>query len=208
MIPANPAYASGRLTPMPRADSANATPKADDAVAPAAPAGTPEVAISSLAGRLARAASAFGSSTAGLNRSGLADKVLANIRAVLYPLDDEHKAAAALQAPEPNDASSAASAAAATAFVDDSSRPNPFAGLSRDQLATISSDESGTFTINEKRAAFMQAYSPCRPSTRNSPSRRTRIRTRLQPAACGAVSWAPAWCRCSPARRSGRRRSA
>ena len=80
-----------------------------------------------------------------------------NTTEILYPLDAEHKAAAARQVPEPNDAASAKSAAAATAFVDRKG-PNPFAGLSREQLSTISNDDSGTFTINERRAAFTQAY--------------------------------------------------
>ncbi|MFW0753388.1 hypothetical protein ACN1C3_01380 [Pseudomonas sp. H11T01] len=35
---------------------------------------------------------------------------------------------------------------------------NPFAGLSRDQLALITYDDSGTFTINERRAAWSEAF--------------------------------------------------
>jgi hypothetical protein len=37
------------------------------------------------------------------------------------------------------------------------SKPNPFAGLSREQLSIIANDESGSFTTNEKRAAYRQA---------------------------------------------------
>lgn len=35
---------------------------------------------------------------------------------------------------------------------------NPFTGLSRDQLALITYDESGTFTVNERRAAWEESY--------------------------------------------------
>ena len=113
--------------------------------------------ISTLASRLSRAAGVSGTSNQGLDRQALADKISQNNLATLYPLDEQHKAAAAAQTPEPNDAESAQSAKAATAFVDKKG-PNPFAGLSREQLSTIAQDESGTFTVNEKRAAFIQAY--------------------------------------------------
>lgn len=128
------------------------------AAAPSVAGAAPEVEISSLAGRLARASQAPAAGEAGLDRQAYAAKVQGAIDTILYRLDDEHKARAALEVPQPNDAASAASARAATAFVDDSSQPNPFAGLSREQLATVYMDESGAFTINERRAAYMQAY--------------------------------------------------
>ena len=112
--------------------------------------------ISTLASRLSRAAGVTGTSNQGLDRQALADKISQTNLATLYPLDAQHKAAAAAQTPEPNDAASAQSAKAATAFVDKKG-PNPFAGLSREQLSTIAQDESGTFTVNEKRAALTQA---------------------------------------------------
>lgn len=117
-----------------------------------------EPTISTLASRLARAAQDFSGQIGGMSRKELAAKVQGNIDAVLYTLDEAHKATAAKEVPQPNDAQSAASAAAATAYVNDDSQPNPFAGLSREQLATIANDDSGAFTINERRSAFMQAY--------------------------------------------------
>ncbi|KKO62660.1 hypothetical protein VM94_03658 [Janthinobacterium sp. KBS0711] len=113
--------------------------------------------ISTLAVRLSKAASASTANMQGLDRLSVVARINKNTDTILYKLDDEHKAAAAKQVPVPNDAASAQSAAAATAFVDRKA-PNPFAGLSREQLSTISQDESGTFTVNERRAAFMQAY--------------------------------------------------
>lgn len=118
----------------------------------------PDVAISSLASRLSHASQISSDRNAGLGRKELAVKVQANIDKILYPLDESHKKAAALEMPLPSNSDSIGSAKAATAYVNDSSELNPFAGLSRDQLSAIANDESGTFTTNERRAAFMQAY--------------------------------------------------
>ena len=50
----------------------------------------------------------------------------------------------------------------ATAYVNSAasrsgSEKNPFAGLSREQLSNIAYDDSGTYTINERRAASYEA---------------------------------------------------
>ncbi|WP_425251462.1 hypothetical protein ACPJXG_14480 [Janthinobacterium sp. NFX145] len=136
-------------------------PSSDKAQAAQAPAGAGAVAgdvvISTLAGRLAKASEATSATIRGFDHAALGAWVNRNTDDILYPLDAEHKAAAAKQLPQPNDAASAKSAAAATAYVDRKG-PNPFAGLSREQLSAISNDDSGTFTVNERRAAFMQAY--------------------------------------------------
>lgn len=135
-----------------------ASDKAQTTQAPAgAGAVAGEVVISTLAGRLSAASTATSATIRGYDHAALGAWVNDNTTDILYPLDAEHKAAAAKQLPQPNDAAAAKSAAAATAFVDRKG-PNPFAGLSREQLSTISNDDSGTFTINERRAAFTQAY--------------------------------------------------
>ena len=115
------------------------------------------VSISTLSSRLSKAADHTAARLQGMDNSGLRNQLDADIKEILYDLDAAHKTAAASEVPEPNDDTSAKSAASATAFVDRKG-PNPFAGLSRDQLATIAHDESGTFTVNERRAAFTQAY--------------------------------------------------
>lgn len=112
--------------------------------------------ISTLASRLSAAATVTGERNQGLSYAQLNAKVIENTRTVQYDLDAPHKAAAAKQRPVPDDAA-AAFADAATAFVNGKGG-NPFAGLSREQLSTIANDESGTFTINERRAADTQAY--------------------------------------------------
>ena len=95
-----------------------------------------DVVISTLAGRLAKAAAASSATIQGFDHAALGAWVNGNTDDILYPLDAEHKAAAAKQLPQPNDAASARSAAAATAYVDRKG-PSPFAGLSREQLAAI-----------------------------------------------------------------------
>ncbi|MGK5024480.1 hypothetical protein [Janthinobacterium sp. RB2R34] len=113
--------------------------------------------ISTLAGRLSAAAEHTSTRLQGLDHQALQDQLIADDRKVFYELDAAHKSAAAQQVPQPEDKASASSATAATDFVN-GKKTNPFAGLSREQLSTISHDESGTFTINERRAAATQAY--------------------------------------------------
>ena len=117
-----------------------------------------EVQISSLASRLNKAENTGSGPDAALSHDQLGDKVQRNIEAINYPLTEENKARMAREVPAPADASALASAAAANAYVNDLSGPNPFAGLSREQLSTISNDDSGTFTTNERYAAYRQAY--------------------------------------------------
>lgn len=115
------------------------------------------VSISTFSSRLSKAADHAAARLQGLDNNGLRNQLNADIKKIFYDLDAAHKTAAASEVPEPNDDASAKSATSATAFVDKKG-PNPFAGLSRDQLATIAHDESGTFTVNERRAAYTQAY--------------------------------------------------
>lgn len=114
------------------------------------------VSISTFSSRLSKAADHTTARLQGVDNNGLRNQLNADIKKIFYDLDDAHKTAAASAVPEPNDDASAKSASSATAFVDRKG-PNPFAGLSRDQLATIAHDEGGTFTVNERRAAFTQA---------------------------------------------------
>lgn len=137
-----------------------ATPGSGGPASPvqAASAVHPEVQISSLASRLNKAESGSSIAEPGLSRDQLGDVVWRNIAAVNYPLTEENKARMAREVPAPADASALASAAAANAFVNDLKGPNPFAGLSREQLSTIANDDSGTFTTNERYAAYRQSY--------------------------------------------------
>lgn len=66
------------------------------------------------------------------------------------------------EVPKTDDPELLARAKQATAYINDSERggrsvKNPFAGLSRAELSSIIYDESGTFTVNERRAAWAES---------------------------------------------------
>ncbi|WP_231876443.1 hypothetical protein [Azotobacter vinelandii] len=61
------------------------------------------------------------------------------------------------EVPNTDDPKLLARAEQATDFVNGKGS-NPFKGMSRDQLALIAYDDSGTFTVNERRAAWQEAY--------------------------------------------------
>lgn len=150
-----PLRTSAGTASAPAATAANGGPATS---VQAAAAVRPEVQISSLASRLNKAESGSSIADPALSHDQLGDKVRQNIAAVTYTLTEENKARMAREVPAPADASALASAAAANAFVNDLTGPNPFAGLSREQLSTIANDDSGTFTTNERYAAYRQAY--------------------------------------------------
>jgi hypothetical protein len=61
------------------------------------------------------------------------------------------------EVPDTQDPELLARAANATLFVHGSGK-NPFAGMSSDQLSLIIYDDSGSFTTNERRAAFSESF--------------------------------------------------
>ncbi len=67
------------------------------------------------------------------------------------------------EVPNTDDPELLARAKQATAFVNSTnpvsgSKKNPFAGLSNEQLSLVIYDDSGAYTINERRAAWSEAY--------------------------------------------------
>jgi hypothetical protein len=116
------------------------------------------VSISSFGSRLSKAAESFDATRSKLSHDALGDKVRGTIAALNYTLTPENIAAKSQETPIPADAAALASAAAANAYVANLKGPNPFAGLSREQLSAITNDESGAFTTNERYAAHRQAY--------------------------------------------------
>lgn len=146
------------ISARPAADATTATVQSKPSAAPAAKVAAPteKVTVSTLAGRLSAAGEHTAARLQGMDHATLQRQLEADVRKVFYTLDPANKAAAASEVPTPADDASIKSAAAATAFIAGKA-PNPFAGLSREQLSTISHDESGTFTVNERRAAEHQA---------------------------------------------------
>lgn len=119
--------------------------------------------VSNLARQLAESATRASARDAGLNHSALgalANSLLDKITGAAY---SANKAAHDKEVPATDDPELLARAEQATAFVNSmltvgsKTADNPFAGLSREQLALITYDDSGTFTVNERRAAFEEA---------------------------------------------------
>jgi len=123
-----------------------------------------DTSVSSLATQLATAAAYSAAKNKGLSAGQLGDKARAMVDQIVGQGYQQWKVRNDLEVPKAGDAESLARAKAATAFVNGSfkdnvgSEPNPFADLSSDQLATIAYDESGTFTINERQAAWHESY--------------------------------------------------
>ncbi len=61
------------------------------------------------------------------------------------------------EVPKTDDPLHLARAQQSTAFINREG-PNPFKGMSREQLSLIAYDESGIFTVNERHAAWSEAY--------------------------------------------------
>lgn len=122
------------------------------------------VSISTLAGQLAYSASDSAEKNKGLSHAQLATKAERMVDALLYDCTPANVARASSEVPKTNDPALLKRAQLATAFVNGGrkdnvgSEPNPFAGLSREQLANIAYDESGSFTLNERRAAYEESY--------------------------------------------------
>ncbi|AOZ50575.1 hypothetical protein [Chromobacterium vaccinii] len=132
-------------------------PQTDGAAPPAAIAAA-TVGISPLARLLADSAQLMESRAAGMSaaeRQGLAEQAMNEISGPAYHArQDEYNN----QMPKGGDAERLQLAASSTAFLQARqggamSAANPFSGLSREQLAAIVNDDSGRYTVNERRAA-------------------------------------------------------
>ena len=114
--------------------------------------------ISTLARQLAESASRADERDKTLTRSELADKAKTALSQIQGDSYFANKAKHDSEVPKTSDPELLVRAKQATAYVNSaarggSSEKNPFTGLSRDQLANIVYDDSGTYTINERRAA-------------------------------------------------------
>lgn len=119
--------------------------------------------ISTLARQLAASASRAEERDKTLTRSELADKAKSILKQVVGDTYYANKTLHDSEVPKTSDPELLARAKQATAFVNDASRgghsvENPFSGLSREQLANIIYDDSVTFTVNERHAAWRESY--------------------------------------------------
>ncbi|NKI72881.1 hypothetical protein Dpoa2040_000037, partial [Dickeya sp. CFBP 2040] len=94
---------------------------------------------------------------AGTDRRGLAAIADATLDKLLGPGYNQNKDAYDAEVPDSADPQRLAQAKQATDLLNGKG-PNPFKGLSREQLALITYDDSGAFTVNERRAAWEETY--------------------------------------------------
>ena len=118
--------------------------------------------ISNLARQLAASASRAEARDKTLNRSELADKANSLLDQILGDAYQANKAKYNNEVPKTDDPELLARAKQATEFVTSSDRgsrsvKNPFGSLSREQLSNIIYDDSGNYTINERRAAYYES---------------------------------------------------
>lgn len=118
--------------------------------------------ISTLARQLSDSAARMDEQVRTLSRSELADKAKNMLSKLLGDSYQVDKKTHDSEAPNTDDPVLLARAKQATEFVNRSSNngneKNPFAGLSPEQLSSIIYDDSGTYTVNERRAAWMESY--------------------------------------------------
>ncbi|MGL6160761.1 hypothetical protein [Microbulbifer sp.] len=140
-----------------------ATSKAEptDGSSPASGSSTRSSGLSTLAQQLSDSALRAEERDSTLSRKELGARAEELLGQILGPNYKANKARHDSEVPNTDDPALLARAQQATDFVNtrNSSRetPNPFAGLSYDQLSLIVHDDSGTFTANERRAAYMEA---------------------------------------------------
>ncbi|ACT08784.1 conserved hypothetical protein [Dickeya chrysanthemi Ech1591] len=115
------------------------------------------VQLSGMARLLSEASTRAAARDAGTDRRGLAAIADAAIEKLLGPGYNQNKAAYDAEVPDSTDPQRLAQATQATDFMN-GKEANPFKGMSRDQLALITYDDSGAFTVNERRAAWREAY--------------------------------------------------
>ncbi len=118
--------------------------------------------ISTLASQLADSASRAEARDKMLSRSELADKANSLLDQILGDAYQANKAKYNNEVPKTDDPELLARAKQATEFVTSSDRgsrsvKNPFGSLSREQLSNIIYDDSGNYTINERRAAYYES---------------------------------------------------
>jgi len=112
--------------------------------------------FSTLARQLSEAASRAGVRDKGVSYDELgkrASVIIEQIVGASYPIN---KAKYDAEIPNTDDPQLLARAKQATRFNHNLDR-NPFRGMSRDQLAFIAYDGGGTFTVNERRAAWIES---------------------------------------------------
>lgn len=111
--------------------------------------------ISPLAQLLSDAAARAAKRDASTDRSGLKAIAEQVTRAIHSPAFEQSKVERDAETPASDDPQRLEQARQATAFLNNKGS-NPFAGMSMEQLSLIVHDDSGAFTVNERRAALVE----------------------------------------------------
>lgn len=118
--------------------------------------------VSTIARQLAAAADRAAERDQNLTRTQLSITAKNIINKIGGDLYSANKKRHDNEVPSTDDPELLARAKQATQYINNhvagNSSGNPFAGLSHEQLANIIYDESGTFTVNERHAAWLESY--------------------------------------------------
>ena len=151
-IPSAPTANAQDSRVKPLDESAKAGAKSNTTAVPAA-ASTDTAKLSSLAQMLSEAATRAAERDTSNDRKSLATIAARATQPIHSPVFEQTKTARDAELPQSNDPQRLQQARQATAFLDGKGA-NPFSSLSREQLSLIIHDESGAFTVNERRAAL------------------------------------------------------
>lgn len=113
--------------------------------------------VSTLARLLADAATRAEERDSSLSRDELAEKASSINKFLVQASYTANRAKYATETPDSDDPARLAQAQQATDYVNENGS-NPFEGLAYEQLTLIIYDESGDFTVNERIAAWDEAY--------------------------------------------------
>lgn len=139
-----------------KAASASA-PTSSNATSFATGAAETNAGLSSLSRQLSESATRAASRDSALTRQELSEKAAHQLSQIAGPGYDANRARNNAETVDSDYPERLARAERATRFVSGGS-DNPFAGMPRSQLALIAYDDSDTFTVNEKRAAFKEDF--------------------------------------------------
>lgn len=134
---------------------------ANPAAASATPAASSTVTISTLASQLAASAARAQVRDSTLTRTELGAKAKSILDKIIGDSYDLNRSKNDSEVPNTKDPALLERAKQATAYTQSNNQggvKNPFAGLSGEQLSNIAYDDSGTYTVNERRAAYLESY--------------------------------------------------
>lgn len=155
--PSTPATSQTTSGSRPQDVSTKGTEQGENAT-PTSSSSKPSSQLSTLAQQLSDSALRAEERDASLDRKALGQKADALLSQITGQGYHNNRARYDAEVPNTDNPELLERAKQATSFVNGRGS-NPFSGLSQDQLALVIYDDSGTFTANERRAAWQEEYS-------------------------------------------------